>query len=209
MRSTHQISRVDAQQLAVARLRIVRRLAHLGDITAQSEFARRLSRRGKHGDALRWFELAARSGDPECQMELGVVLFWDRHALREGFKWIRRAAEKDHIGAQYFLAVEFATGENVRQNLRAAARWYRRAAMLGHSEAQYNLALMYWAGEGVPRSSAAAHRWLRMAAKSDDLLALQALVNAYECGHFGYRPNAEQARYWRGRYNRVSSDSVG
>lgn len=57
-------------------------------------------------------------------------------------RWIRDAARQGHVGAQYFLGAELATGENVAKNPKEAAYWYRRAAMPGHGEAQYNLAMM-------------------------------------------------------------------
>lgn len=182
-------------------LRVVRARADRGEIYAQSELARRLSRRNKNEEALQWFRKAARSNDPERQMELGIVLCWEHAAYREGFKWIRRAAEQGHVGAQYFLGSELATGENIRQNLHEAARWYRRAAMKNHSEAQYNLALMYWAGEGVPSSRAASHKWLEKAANLNDLLALRTIAEAYEDGCLGYKRNRVRARFWRKRYN--------
>jgi hypothetical protein len=109
---------MDVEELAAAKLGVVRKRADIGDVAAQSELARRLLGRKKHEEALRWFRAAARSGEPELQMELGIVLFWDLGAHREGFKWIRRAAEQGDVGAQYFLAAELATGENVRKNLR-------------------------------------------------------------------------------------------
>ncbi len=200
-RSIRQIDQKAIEALSTAPLRAVRMRADRGEVYAQSELARRLSRRNKNEEALQWLRKAAHSNDPECQMELGITLCWDHAAYREGFKWIRCAAEQGHIGAQYFLGSELATGENVRQNFQEAARWYRRAAMRNHSEAQYNLALMYWAGEGVPRNRAAAHRWLEKAANSNDLLALRAITEAYETGYLGYRKNSVRARYWRRRYN--------
>lgn len=191
-------------KITSAKLSAVKALADGGDSAAQSELARRFARQKKHKEALKWFQSAARSGDPERQMELGVVLFWDHGAHSAGIKWIRRAAEQNYVGAQYFLGAELATGENVRKNPREAARWYRRAARQGHSEAQYNLALMYWTGEGVLRSPTATHRWLEKAARSGDLLALRALSEAYEMGQLGYRRNHLRARYWQKRYKRVN-----
>jgi len=184
-------------------MRAVRSRAQDGDVAAQSELARRLAGRKKLEEALLWYRSAARSGNADCQMELGIFLCWDRDAYGQGIKWIRRAAERGHVGAQYFLGAELATGENVRKNLPSAARWYRRAAMKGHGEAQYNLAMMYWAGEGVPRNPIAAHRWLEKAAKSRDLGALFALAEAYENGQLGYRKDRTRARYWRRHYTRV------
>lgn len=195
-------------RLSLARTRSVKILAQSGDSAAQSELARRLARKKKHKEALEWFQAAARSGDPERQMELGVVLFWDHGAHNAGFKWIRRAAEQGHAGAQYFIGAELATGENLRKNPREAARWYLQAARQGHSEAQYNLALMYWAGDGVVRSPATSHQWMEKSAKSGDLLALRALAEAYQTGQLGYRRNQVHARYWRERYNRVNKAAL-
>ena len=193
---------MDADALSTAPLRTVRIWANRGEVCAQSELARRLSRRNsKDEEVLQWLRKAAHSNDPECQMALGIALCWDHAAYKEGFKWIRLAAEQGHVGAQYFLGAELATGENIRKNLHEAAYWYRRAAIRNHSEAQYNLALMYWAGEGLSRSRAAAHRWLEKAANSNDLLALRAITEAYETGYLGYRKNSVRARYWRRRYN--------
>src|SRR5260370_41773323 len=101
--------------LTSAKLRAVKALAEGGDSAAQSELARRFARRKKHKEALHWFQSAARSGDPERQMELGIVLFWDHAAHSQGIKWIRLAAEQGHVGAQYFLRAGFAIDENGRQ----------------------------------------------------------------------------------------------
>jgi TPR repeat protein len=203
MPSTHHVNSGMDDKFATATSRTVRIAAENGDLAAQTEFARRLGRRKRHEDALRWFRLAARSGDPDRQMELGIVLFWDHAAYREGIKWIRRAAEQNHVGAQYFLGAEFAAGDNIRRNRKAAVRWYRSAAKQGHGEAQYNLALMYWAGEGVRKNVAAAHQWLENAGKSGDLLALRALVEGHDFGRLGYRKNHVRAHYWRRRYEKA------
>lgn len=201
---TRHVDTRDMDKLSNAPLRWVRTRAEAGDAAAQTEFARRLARRRKSDEALHWFRSAARGADPERQMELGIVLFWDHDAYSEGLKWVRRAAVQGHVGAQYFLGAELATGEKVRKNLREAASWYRRAAKQNHGEAQYNLALMYWGGEGLHRSASAARKWLESAARLDDLLALRALAEAYECGQFGYLKDAVRARRWRRRYDRVN-----
>lgn len=202
MRSTRRAKPIRTDAVATATLRSLHARARQGDAVAQSQLARRLSRRNKRKESLHWFRAAARGGDPERQMELGLVLCWDWAAYRAGFKWVQCAAEQGHVGAQYFLGAELATGENIRKNLRQSAHWYRRAAARGHSEAQYNLALMYWSGEGVRRSLSSAHHWLEKAARSGELFALRALADAYEFGQLGYRKHRVRARYWRDRYNR-------
>lgn len=208
MPSTHHVKPRTDEDFAAATLRAVKLAAEGGAAGAQTELARRLARRKKHAEALRWFRLAARSGDAERQMELGIVLFWDHAAHREGIKWIRCAAGQDHVGAQYFLGAQLATGEGVRKNTKEAVRWYYRAAMKGHSEAQYNLALMYWAGEGVRKNVRATHKWLEKAGTSRDLLALRALAEAFASGGFGYQKDRVRARHWRNLYTRVNLKAI-
>ena len=204
MPSTHHgKSRIDGEFTATT-LGAVRVGAQSGNVAAQTELARRLARRNKGTEALQWFRSAARSGDAERQMELGVVLCWDHGAYRDGLTWIRRAAKQGHVGAQYFLGAEFATGVNIRKNLREALSWYHRAAKQGHTEAQYNLAMMFWAGEGTRKNIAEAHKWLNKSAKSNDLLALRALADAYESGQLGYRKNRARADYWQKLYVRAN-----
>lgn len=142
-------------------------------------------------------------------MELGIALFWDQQAYRAGLYWIRRAAEQNQRGAQYFLGTEFATGEHVRRNLKQSVQWYRRAARGGHAEAQYNLAQMYWAGEGVSRNPRRARQWLEASAEKGDLLALRALSEAYETGWFGYKVDPRKSRLWRARYEAANRASLG
>ncbi len=195
----HGKSQMD-EDFAGATLGTVRVAADSGNVAAQTELGRRLARRNKGTEALRWFRSAAGSGNPERQMELGIVLFWDHGNHRDGLTWIKRAAKQGHLGAQYFLGAELATGENVRKNLKEALNWYRCAAKQGHTEAQYNLALMYWAGEGTRKNIAQAHKWLKQSARSNDLLALRALAEAYEAGQLGFRKNRARADYWRKLY---------
>ena len=138
-------------------------------------------------------------------MEFGLVLCWDVLDYRSGLKWVRRAANQGHLGAQYFLAAELATGERVKRNSPEAVKWYRTAAKSGHHEAQYNLALMLWNGEGVRKGTKAAHHWLEAAAKGGELLALRALAEAYSDGLMGYRRDPHRAKYWSNRYRRARS----
>jgi uncharacterized protein len=171
---------------------------------AQMDRARKLWRANRRVEALAEFQRVARQGNPSYQMELGITLFWDTHAYRSGLYWIRKAAEGDHLGAQYFLGAEFATGEHLKKNPKKSVYWYQRAARGGHAEAQYNLALMYWEGEGLKRSVRQAHKWLESSARSNDLLALRALSEAYETGWLGYRIDRGKAAHWRRRYQEIN-----
>lgn len=193
------------------RLSKLRERAQEGGGAAQLELARTLWRKAgesenqERAEALSWFRRAAASGEPEHQMEFGMVLCWDVGDYRSGLRWVKRAAKQGHLGAQYFLAAELATGEQVSRNLPEAIKWYRIAAKAGHHEAQYNLALMLWNGEGVRKSRKAAHSWLEAAAKGGELLALRALAEAYSEGLMGYRQDPHRAKYWRNRYRRAQA----
>jgi len=204
VKALHLQAQLDACSLST---RVVQKHAEAGDVGAQVELARRLSRQRKQKEALTWFRKAARSGQAEAQMELGLVLFWEHDRYRNGMQWIQRAADQGLVGAQYFLGAELAVGDNVRKDLRKALRWYKRAAAQGHSEAQYNLAMMYWAGEGVRASISTAHRWLETAASRGDPVAIKLLVDAHEEGTFGYRRNKAKAGKWRRRSDGISKAS--
>ena len=136
-------------------------------------------------------------------MALGLILCWEQEPYRDfeaGVKWILRAAELGGVSAQYFVAVEYATGENISQNIEKAAHWYEMAAKSGHAEAQYNLALMYWQGEGVDKDVGKAQHWLLESAKQGELFALRVLSEAYEQGQFGFPQDVEQAKRWTEKY---------
>ncbi len=55
-------------------------------------------------------------------------------------KWYRRAAEQDHVDAQYNLGFMYANGEGVPPDYAEAAKWYRRAAEQGDGISQSTLA---------------------------------------------------------------------
>lgn len=49
------------------------------------------------------------------------------------------AAEKNHVYAQYDLAIAYATGQGTKRNIQEAKKWLHSAALLGHSEARKKL----------------------------------------------------------------------
>lgn len=184
------------------------RLALGGDSASQYELARRLwAGDGVDEDraaAMNWYRAAAESGNMEYQMGYGLVICWtadSRANYMEGFRWILKAAECGHPGAQHFVASEYANGENLSQNLAEAAKWYERAAESGHAEAQYNLSLMYFFGEGVPKSTERARELILAAGTSGELFALRALSEAYASGLYGFPKDQVQAGYWKKKYD--------
>ncbi len=68
----------------------------------------------------------------------------------------RQAAERGHLGSQYWLAESYRTGVGVEKDPAKAVRLHRKAAENGHLGAQYWLAESYRTGEGVEKDVAKA-----------------------------------------------------
>ena len=77
---------------------------------------------------------------------------------------LRRAAIRNHSGAQYVLGVAYREGTGVPQSEGDAIDWFFVSAGQGYALAQFALGLSYKDGEGVPQSEARAIHWLTKAA---------------------------------------------
>ena len=114
----------------------LRRRANTGDGDAQYQLAQALwTGDGVAADreqAIIWYRRAAGTDNPAYQLSFGLVLCWygDMDNFRKGFRWILRAAQNGHVGAQYFVASEYARGEHIPKNSFEAAHWYRSAGAL-------------------------------------------------------------------------------
>ena len=117
--------------------------------------------------------------------------------FEKGFNWIQAAAEQGDIDAQYFLAVEFAIGENITRDPENAVFWYQKAAYLGHPEAQYNLGVMYLEGDGTEKSIKIGQNWILKSAKNGEYLAIDFLAKAYNQGLFGFPKDQSKAQVWQ------------
>lgn len=83
----------------------------------------------------------------------------------EAVKWIRNAAEKGFIAAQYKLGVIYYDSKCVPQpDYDEATRWFRKAAEQGDSQAQYALGKIYFKGQGVRQNYIEAYVWGSFAA---------------------------------------------
>jgi TPR repeat protein len=100
----------------------------------------------------------------------------------EAVKWLRRAAEKEHAGAQVELGEMYDLGEGVPKDSGEAMKWYHKAAEKGYDIAQFLLGEMYARGEGVTKDPSEAVKWYRKAAEQDHPYAQFALGLAYDSG---------------------------
>jgi len=117
--------------------------------------------------ALAQLKEAADKGDPQAQLELGMIYSTGARLPRDLVKaarWHRKAAEQGLARAQYQVGVDYAYGEGVKANPTEAARWFRLAADQGLVEAQYEMGLCSLSGRGVQESGTAAVDWFRKAA---------------------------------------------
>jgi len=91
---------------------------------------------GKSPDAAkarRWLELAARQGYDTAQLDLGTLLADSRNERdeKEGFRWLRRAAEGGNVAAQNRLAKLYMNGLGTEPDPIAAAAWFILARRAG------------------------------------------------------------------------------
>ncbi|MGE4070683.1 MAG: tetratricopeptide repeat protein [Lysobacterales bacterium] len=124
-----------------------------------------LRRRGEHGEAQAWYELAARllTGDGTKQDVVG------------GIEAFRRAAELGHLESTYNLGVAYQNGDGVAKDASTALEWFTRAADAGHGFATFMLAQAYRVGNLVPTDIAL----------SNALLIIAGLRGVREASSFG------------------------
>ena len=146
----------------------LRRLAVEGSVDAQIGWARRLLHgHGMPADpeaALRWFKIAARTGDAEALNMVGrcYELGWGASVdCTEAADWFRRAADKGNSWGAFNLALLYAEGRGLPADERQAVTLLVRAARRANPKA------MSWLGRhreaaGRPRSAAF---WYRRAAE--------------------------------------------
>jgi TPR repeat protein len=132
--------------LIADRLSDTRRRAESGDAQAQYELGfaywsgQDVPR--DHGEALRWYEKAARQGVPYAQFELGQMIELGQGTKADqalAFQWFRSAAERDHPEAAYNLGLSYFEGKGVDRSLSKAKTWLGRAKELGYPNAEQAL----------------------------------------------------------------------
>ena len=114
---------------------------------------------------------------------------------KKSVEWYTKAAEQDHLDAQYMLGCCYYYGRGVEQNYEKAVKWYTKAAEQDLVNAQYRLGDCYYFGEGVSRNYEKAVEWYTKAAENFYPPAQNALGNCYDSGR-GVKQNYEKAVEW-------------
>ena len=108
---------------------------------------------------------------------------------------LRTAAAKGDPAAQYEVALRYAEGRGVTQNLTDAAEWFERAAKQGLVPAQFRLGGFYEKGLGVEKNLETARRFYVAAGEAGNAKALHNLAVLYAEGIDG-KPDYQTAARW-------------
>ena len=156
--------------------------------------------------SLRRLVAAARRGDSEAELALGLAYRSGNRLLKRNPKlavrWLRQAARKGKLRAQFELARMEDEGEGIAPDPSDAAMWYRRAAEQGDVRAMFRLGEMLRTGYGVAKDGAVAADWFRVAAQRGDAASVMALGRLYRDGD-GVPRNIDEAARW---FRRLADD---
>jgi len=125
---------------------------HIGNDSHAAHDLALLYEYGRHGvevdvvAAAEWFELAAKEGNVESMVELGLcfelgcgVEQSDEHAL----DWYTKAAHLGHATAKFSMGEIFEEARGVPQSDEEACIWYYRAALVGCDDSKLALRRLY------------------------------------------------------------------
>ena len=121
-----------------------------------------LVRVAEHGYAKAQFDLA------ECIRQECLSMFFSKYSYthtftseyRTIFELYLKAAQQNHIEAQYELGQLYEQGKGIEQSFDKAVEWFLRAAEQNNDAAKYRLFELYALGKGVKRSITEAVSWL-------------------------------------------------
>jgi TPR repeat protein len=109
---------------------------------------------------------ASNKGDVESQFKLGLLYQMSLGGFTKDFleseRWLSKASEANHAGAQNALAYLYAFGSSdnkIKKDLDKALKWWIKSAENNNSEAQYNLGSLY--------AKKAIESWKKSAAAGD------------------------------------------
>jgi len=121
--------------------------------------------------AIYWYTLAANSGHPYAQYNLGLC-FKNGTGVKQNFatavQWIRKAAEQNDPDAQHSLGLRYKTGEGVSKDNIEAVRWFKKAADQGYCFSQSHLAKMLKKGLGIKTDYFQSMHYYKLAAEQGD-----------------------------------------
>ena len=127
---------------------------------------------------------AAEFGYAQAQCQLGIILASENDGkpeprAAEGIEYLHKAADQNHVEAQYFLGLRYFAGYCVPKNAPEGEKWLLAAAGQGHVKAQAELGERYLYGNGIPQDVNKAVGLLTSAAEQGNAEAQCDLGYAY------------------------------
>ena len=119
----------------------------------------------------------------------------DKLPAAVGSAGLRAAAVKGDAAAEYEIAVRFAEGRGIPQDLTTAAEWFERSAKQGLVLAQFRLGALYEKGMGVKKDTDNARRLYAAAGQAGNAKAMHNLAVLYAEGIDG-KPDYQTAAKW-------------
>ena len=114
---------------------------------------------------------------------------------KEGFNWIKLAAEKGYSHAQTSLALMYSNSEGVPQDYSMVISWFKKAAEQNDEVAIYHLTTIYGEGLGVEKNYDECMKWINRGAKLNYASSEKNMGIAYKNG-IGVDQNDSIAIYW-------------
>lgn len=188
-------------QFAEARL-IFQQVAEKGDKEGQLKlgymFEQGLGGAVDYKEAARWYELAAKSGQPIAQYrlarlnQLGLMDNQPDYSIAK--QWYRAAMNQQYVPAA--IALGF-IHDTVNDDYSSALAEYTIAANKGSTIGQFNLGLMYELGKGVPSQFDKAEALYLQAAEKDFVPAMVQLAGLYWNGVNGDRDEKKALNWYQ------------
>ncbi len=185
---------------------LIRQAADAGDVEAMTFLGMSYeSGRDVEADlakAAEYYAKAATEGDAYAQWRLGVLIDTQKTegSAEQAVELFRKAADQGNTDAMASLAVMYAAGKGIAQDLAEARRYYELAARNGNPRGLQGLGVLYLNGEGVPQS--------KVEALAHWLVALSAgnLVASANFQRVAYGLNDEELHAVNSRANEIAAE---
>ncbi len=177
--------------------------AEKGDPKAQFNMGLLFRSEYMMGQAGHNFQKAADQGVVEAQYNLAYMIFAEnldyakvvRHDI--AVNYLRKAAEKNHKWAIFFLGSAHMTGKGVAKVAVEGFKYFQKAADMGLPEGCHSTSICYFSGIGTATNPEKAFEYMLIAAEAGHCVAIQNIANWYEIG-FGTKQDSEKSAHWRG-----------
>lgn len=137
----------------------------------------------------------AEHGDADAQMQVAIFHLSSGQNQTEAIRWLRKAAEQNHVKAQALLGASYVQGNGVAKDTAEGIQWLQKAGDAGDAQAQNALGFCYASGQGVEVNQAVALKWYAKAAEQRDPQAQFNLGDCYRLG-LGVEVDLEEAVKW-------------